>query len=159
MIFGEIETPKLSGLNEGHPVWRRCWDWIREWSPNRPLGIEKFEGDRFFANLHQYSTKSVEECKWESHQQTIDLQVVLIGGELVDFLPDAPLVQAGDYDAGKERFLYEAADSASRIHLSSGRFAVFWPGEPHRPQVRAPGAESVVKVVFKINQTLYDDWS
>ncbi len=156
MIFGEITNPALAGIDLSHPVWQRCWAWLENWKPGQELGIDKMEGDLLFANLHEYDTKEISDCKWEAHKVTIDLQVVLSGGELVDFLPESELVQKGDYDAEKERWLYEPAESASQIHLTAGRFAVFWPGEPHRPQIKAEGSEGVVKVVFKINRRFFD---
>lgn len=74
MIFGEISNPALAGIVPAHPVWKRCWTWIENWTPERPLGIEKFDGDLFFANLHEYATKDLDDCKWEAHRHTIDLQ-------------------------------------------------------------------------------------
>lgn len=82
--------------------------------------------------------------------------MVLSGGELIDFLPDAGLVPNGEYDPEKERWIYQPAPTASNLHLKAGRFAIFWPGEPHRPQIKAPGSDGVVKVVFKINRSLFD---
>lgn len=156
MIFGETSNPTLAGVDLAHPIWKRCWTWIENWTSDRPLGIEIFESDQFFANLHEYATKDLADCKWESHKHTIDLQVVLNGGEHVDFLPETPLVPVGDYDPDKERWIYEPVSSSSRIHIKAGRFAIFWPGEPHRPQIKAPGSDGVVKVVFKINRSLVD---
>jgi YhcH/YjgK/YiaL family protein len=157
MIFGEITNPALAGIDLSHPVWQRCWAWLESWKPGQPLGIDKMEGDLLFANLHEYDTKELSDCKWEAHKVTIDLQVVLSGGELIDFLPESELVQKGGYDAEKERWLYEPAASASQIHLTAGRFAVFWPGEPHRPQIRDASNAGVIKVVFKINQALFSE--
>jgi YhcH/YjgK/YiaL family protein len=155
MIFGETNNPALAGIDLSHPVWKRCWEWLENWKSEQPLGIDKLKGDLLFANLHGYDTKEIPDCKWEAHKVTIDLQVVLKGGELIDFLPESELVQKEDYDAEKERWLYEPAESASRIHLTAGRFAVFWPGEPHRPQIKDNSNSGVIKVVFKINQDLF----
>jgi len=157
MIFGEINNPALAGIDLSHPVWKRCWAWLENWKPGQPLGIDKLQGDLLFANLHEYATKEISDCKWEAHMETVDLQVVLEGGELVDFLPESELVQKGGYDSEKERWLYEPAASASQIHLTAGRFALFWPGEPHRPQRKDSCNQGVVKVVFKINQAFYSD--
>jgi biofilm protein TabA len=155
MIFGEINNPTLAGIDLSHPIWQRCWKWLENWKHGQALGIDKMEGDLLFANLHAYDTKDIPDCKWEAHKVTIDLQVVLSGGELIDFLPESELVQQGGYDAEKERWLYKPAESASQIHLTTGRFAVFWPGEPHRPQIKDASHPDVIKVVFKINQGLF----
>ncbi len=155
MIFGEITNPSWAGIDLSHPVWQRCWAWLENWKPSHALGIDKIKGDLLFANLHAYDTKEISDCKWETHKVTIDLQVVLSGGELVDFLPESELVQKGEYDAEKERCLYGSAESRSQIHLTAGRFAVFWPGEPHRPQIKDISNTGVIKVVFKINKNLF----
>jgi YhcH/YjgK/YiaL family protein len=155
MIFGELSNPILAGIDPSHPVWKRCWTWIANWKPGQAFGIDKLEGELLFANLHSYETKDLSDCKWEAHKETIDLQVVLSGGEMIAYFPDAPLEQVGEYDSEKERWLYQPAPSASYIHLNAGRFAIFWPGEPHRPQIKAEGSESVVKVVFKIKSSLF----
>lgn len=159
MIFGEIKSPALAGIDLSHPVWQRCWAWLENWNPSKPLGIDKLEGDLLFANLHEYATKDIPDCKWEAHKETIDLQVVLEGGELVDFLPESELIPIGGYDAEKERWIYGPADSTSSIHLTAGRFAVFWPGEPHRPQIKDNSSSGVLKVVFKINQGLFTSYN
>lgn len=155
MIFGEINNPALAGIDISHPIWKRCWAWLENYQPGQPLGIDKLEGDLLFANLHEYATKEIPDCKWEAHKETIDLQIVLEGGELVDFLPESELIPNGEYDTEKERWIYEPAISSSKIHLAQGRFAVFWPGEPHRPQIKDDSNSGVIKVVFKINQDLF----
>jgi YhcH/YjgK/YiaL family protein len=155
MIFGQINNPALAGIDLSHPVWQRCWAWLENWKPGQPLGIDKLEGDLLFANLHDYDTKEISDCKWEAHKVTIDLQVVLSGGELVGYLPESELVPQGEYDAEKERWIYEPVETASHVHLTAGRFAVFWPGEPHRPQTKDTLHPGVIKVVFKINQSLF----
>lgn len=154
MIFGEIENPKLAGIDLTHPVWRRCWEWLEGYQPGRELGIEKFESDRFFSNLHAYDTRALQDCRWETHRHTIDLQVVLAGGEWIEILPESPLLEDGSYQLEKEVQKYHAADSSSRIHLVPGRFAVFFPGEPHRPQISDGVNTGVRKVVFKTHESM-----
>jgi len=154
MIFGEITEPGKAGIDLGHPVWKRCWEWLRGYKPGMPLGIEEFGGERFFANLHEYNTKESEECLWEAHKHTIDLQVVLDGGEFIEYLPEDALMPRGSYDSEKERWIYEPEDSPSRLHLTAGRFAVFFPGEPHRPQISDGENRQLRKVVFKIHEEM-----
>jgi beta-galactosidase beta subunit len=67
---------------------------------------------------------------------------------------DAELIPKGDYDSEKERWISQPAPSASNIHIKLGSFAIFWPGEPHRPQIKALGSDDVVKVIFKINHNV-----
>jgi YhcH/YjgK/YiaL family protein len=126
MIFGEIAHPKQAGIDLSHPVWRKCWEWLGGYQPDKDPGIEKFDGDRFYANLHEYETKPAADCVWEAHKYTIDLQVVLDGGEFVEHSPELDLVPQGEYDPEKERWLWKPRESSSRLHLTAGRFAVFF---------------------------------
>ena len=159
MIFGNFSDVNLAGLNPDHEIWSRCLAWLANWKSGQSPRIDYLEGDAFFANLHQYDTKPLDECKWEAHKVTVDFQVVLEGGEFVGIAPDHALEQMGDYDLSKERWIYTPQESLSRIQLRSGCFAVFFPGEPHQPQISDTIHSEVVKVVFKINKRLLVDFS
>ena len=47
---------------------------------SRPAGKYAIDGERLFVIIQDYTTKPVEQCRWESHRKYIDIQYMLAGG-------------------------------------------------------------------------------
>ncbi|UUZ86577.1 YhcH/YjgK/YiaL family protein [Paenibacillus sp. P26] len=68
---------------------------------------------------------------------------------------------AGDAEAVEDRLevsdyaLYKQVENESRILLRPGDFAVYWPGEVHRPNCHPDKGAHLVKLVVKIHRDLF----
>ena len=48
------------------------------------LGRHELDGDRLFALVQEYTTKPIEQCKWEAHRRYCDVQFVARGAEFIN---------------------------------------------------------------------------
>jgi YhcH/YjgK/YiaL family protein len=115
------------------------------------VGRHEIDGDRVFAIVQRYCPKPWAEAKWEAHQQYLDVQYMVTGGERMGY---APLVDGlkveKDYDSQKDYAMYYA--TGDLIAVREGSFAIFAPQDIHAPGLAmdaAGAANEVCKVVVK----------
>ncbi len=113
-------------------------------------GKYEVDGDDIFYIVDEYETKPFDEGRLEIHHKYMDIQFIVSGCECIAVAPLAGLVEQAPYDGEKDRAFYEATPSMSRLILKAGMFAIFWPNEPHMPQLITEKAERVKKIVVKI---------
>lgn len=97
-------------------------------------------------------TEARDARRFESHRRYIDIQVSLTGGEIIDWAPEGALPIEVDFQAGGDIAFHRApAAPAASLRLVPGSFAIFFPGEAHRPLCALEsGPDRVRKVVFKV---------
>jgi len=108
-------------------------------------------GRQLFVRLMHFRTKEPSEGKFETHQLYMDLQYVIKGAEIMETAPADVLEPLTEYDPEGDYRFFKADRNISRVLVRAGEFAVFFPGEAHRPccsPVEGPG--DVTKLVFKI---------
>ncbi len=108
--------------------------------------------DNIYANLEEYSTKSLSDAKFETHDKYIDIQLLLLGKEKIAITKRECLKVSEPYDTNKDITFY--SDDVSKypyITLDGANFALIFPHEAHAPQicVEEP-SQKVRKVVVKI---------
>lgn len=106
-------------------------------------------------NVVQYETSSAPK-KYEIHRKEADIQIVIEGAECIDYCSRQEASNAGSYDDEGDFSMLDASKEQT-LHLSPGSFAIFFPGEPHKPGLSIPEAvnkneygHKVRKVIFKI---------
>ena len=91
-------------------------------------------------------------CKSEFHNKYIDIQVLISGEEIIAV--SNSITNPEEYDEIKPDLIFLEDDSlTTRIVLKPGDFAVFYPGEVHRPTCQLNGPSNIKKAVFKISKT------
>ena len=103
-----------------------------------------------FASLQSYKTLPAPEKDFEVHEEYIDLQYIVDSSERIDFATkDA---YGKDYEIDKEGdfFLTNDIKNYSQLFLSEGDFAIFFPGEFHKPGCSLDNDIDMQKIVFKI---------
>ncbi|MFK3660619.1 N-acetylneuraminate anomerase [Scandinavium sp. NPDC088450] len=152
MIAGEVESLSRAGM---HPLLVNALLLAQQaWPQDKAPGRYELQGDDVFMNVMQFATQAPELKKAELHVQYIDIQLLL---------------------AGEERILYGVADSAREgearhieedyqlccrieeeqsISMKPGMFAVFMPGEPHKPGCVVTDEAEIKKVVIKVRASL-----
>jgi biofilm protein TabA len=104
-----------------------------------------------FALEQAYLTKPPTEGRWESHRAYIDVQVVVVGEELMEVADMAQLAVAEDLRPAKDLIFYRPFDGGSVLHVCAGEAAVFFPADAHVPSLRAGAAATLVrKTVIKV---------
>ena len=117
-----------------------------------PVGRIDLDGDRLYALVQEYMTKPAVGGFWESHRKYIDIQYVCRGREQMGFASLRSMT-LGEYVPEKD--FQAMADLkigiGNTIEVNSGQFAVFFPGDAHKPGISVgPEPESVKKIVFKV---------
>lgn len=155
MILGSITQPAVVDLLGQMPVLERSLKLLRELAPDAPDGISELEGADLYLNVHGYETGPRESGRWESHRHTTDVQFCLAGGELIDWTSARPVPESARYHEGKDVEHWPAAVAAAEtVALRPGHFAIFLPGELHRPKIADGVNRQIRKAVVKINSRL-----
>lgn len=120
-----------------------------------PAGKYAIDGDHVFALVQYPLTQSWDAGLPEFHARYLDIQCLLEGEEVIGFSPANPaLARITDQLAERDiAFVAQQADE-TRLILTPGMFAIFFPGELHRPcrSLHQPGR--IKKVVIKISANL-----
>ncbi len=111
----------------------------------------EIKGRELFVRPSRYRTKIPQEGKFETHCVYMDLQYVVEGAEIMETAPGDVLEILTAYDVERDYQFFSAKEGMSRVLVRAGEFAVFFPGEAHRPCCSPDsGARDVRKLVFKI---------
>lgn len=110
--------------------------------------------DAVYYNIMDCDLLPFSETKWECHRKYIDIQYLLEEGEQIGVLPTNQLTGWGEYS--QERDICFAGGDAAGVVLPMRRhmFALFFPGDAHRPGWTECEPKSVRKVVIKIPVSL-----
>ena len=157
MTLGTIaQWNAIPGL-AGHPVWEAAFAWIARQGPDADLGDTPLGLQGFMGRVMQYPTKLREQCVYEAHRRTIDIQVTLEGCEGIEFADERSIVGLGNYatTADVEHFRTPSKGAAT-VRNVPGRFVIIMPGEPHLPQLALDEGSSplVRKLVVKVPAAL-----
>lgn len=116
---------------------------------------EPIDTDKLFAMFQQYASKAPEQGKWESHLRYADIQYIYSGIERMDVLPTAALGEPSLKDVERDVIFYPTpsrtpAEQVS-LHVPAGSFAIFFPQDAHRPNLRVcEKGGQVQKIVIKV---------
>lgn len=120
-----------------------------------PAGRIELDGERMYALVSESVTRSPEEALGEAHGLYADVHYVLDGAERIGFAPAADGTTVGqDLLKTEDVVLYDRLGQESCLYLRKGMYAVFLPGEIHRPGMHIEAPSSIRKVVVKIRRDL-----
>lgn len=131
-------------------LWDKLFKWLAETDPKTLTpGKVVLEEGRLWANVLEYTPKSAEETKIESHRNFIDLQFTYEGNELMGVA--GKVTPVTEYDPVKDRTFYKTDEEIAFSPADASRFFLYFPKDMHQPSVRAdenPGVSR--KIVGKI---------
>ena len=114
-------------------------------------GKHVIDGDKVFAVVQSYDTKEAQADKFENHRRYIDIQYITGGAEQIHVKEMTNLCVNFPFDEANDYEFYKTPDSFVTAELEKGEFAIFFPGESHRPGVMTDkGPAPLNKVIFKI---------
>lgn len=117
----------------------------------RAPGRYPIDGERLFALVQQLET--FDNQRFEAHARYLDVQYLVCGSEKIAYLPSgSPVTLLEDQLATHDIAFYQAEPPASELVLQAGMFAIFAPGELHRPCGAVGDPMQIKKVVLKIQQ-------
>ncbi len=131
-----------------HPALDTAIRWLGANDLNAlPTGCTEVDGRTVYINVMDAGLRPAEGADFEYHHLYADLQIDLAGSEYWAWTtratPTTPFDPAADcgFAAGPEQ---------SSGLLGEGRFALFLPGEYHKPSCISPVSRQVRKAVVKI---------
>jgi len=142
MIYDRIENIDKYALNAD------AIDFIKNLNPDIECG-KYVINDNVYANVEEYTTKDT--GYFEAHRKYSDIQILLSGEEFIEYTPLAGLETKELYDDGRDiEFFFDCKNPITPIKLEKGLFAVFYPQDAHKPQLKFNQCSKVKKVVVKI---------
>jgi len=131
-------------------VFSRALGFASHFDKLQPDGKYEIDGDKLYAIVMTYQTKSAEEAKFEAHQKYIDIQLLLEGRELMDISIGEKLSVDTAYSDEKDVAFFTSPTYFTSVLLEPGRFAVLYPDDIHRPCRKIESSEQVRKMVIKV---------
>ena len=114
-------------------------------------GRYPIDGENVFALVQDPMTQNWEAGLPEFHARYIDIQCLLEGEEVIGYSPEnANLIKITDQLAERDIAFVAQQENESRLLLAPGMFAIFFPGELHRPCRALNTPMRIKKVVIKI---------
>ncbi|HCT9185390.1 TPA: YhcH/YjgK/YiaL family protein [Escherichia coli] len=153
MMMGEVQSLPSAGL---HPALQDALTLALAARPQEKApGRYELQGDNIFMNVMTFNTQSPVEKKAELHEQYIDIQLLLNGEERILFGMAGTARQCEEFHHEDDYQLCSAIENEQAIILKpGGMFAVFMPGEPHKPGCVVGEPGEIKKVVVKIKADL-----
>lgn len=116
----------------------------------KPDGRYPVDGDDLFYIVQHYTTKPIDQGRFESHRKYIDIQVLLAGEETLAWSPIQGLEVVEPYDEAKDIMFYRVGTISAQTRLEPGLFCLLYPHDAHLPSCQVACPSSVHKVVFKV---------
>ena len=152
MMMGEVQSLPSAGL---HPALQDALTLALAARPQEKApGRYELQGDNIFMNVMTFNTQSPVEKKAELHGQYIDIQLLLNGEERILFGTAGTARQCEEFHHEDDYQLCSAIENEQAIILKPGMFAVFMPGEPHKPGCVVGEPDEIKKVVVKVKADL-----
>lgn len=153
MIYGHIDVPEArSGYPE--PI-LKALDYCRaadlaHWEEGRYL----LDGEKMIALVFSRETGPKEEKRLEVHRRYIELQFMADGEEYIGFYPDRGGHQIEEDCLEEKDTLYyrkKPEEEEIMLPMRAGCYAVFFPEDVHRPFCQMEKAQTVKRIVVKID--------
>ncbi|AJI96711.1 hypothetical protein BD65_956 [Yersinia ruckeri] len=120
-------------------------------------GRHEIDGDDIFMNVMAFEAQPGESKKAEMHHTYADVQLLIEGIEGIEYSTQTPVEHLEPYHAEDDYQLMAAIPDKSQLCMLPGMFAVFFPGEPHKPGCLLAGSGSIKKAVVKVHRRLLTD--
>jgi biofilm protein TabA len=119
------------------------------------MGHHVIDGDKMFALVQDPMTQAWDTGHSEFHARYIDVQYLIEGEEAIAYMPANPqLPIIINQLAEKDIAFVESQTNETKIILFPEMFAIFYPGELHRPCRAVQQPCRIKKVVIKIDAGL-----
>ena len=147
MIFGNMNNlNEYTFLSESV---KECFSYAKEHKlVEFENGKHEIDGERFFVNIVEYTTKNAEERFWEAHKKYLDVHLMLDGEEQIDlnFLSNMDVKEFVEADD----FVPMDGEKNSSVVLRNGDFLICYPQDGHRTAVMVSEPKTIKKAIFKV---------
>jgi YhcH/YjgK/YiaL family protein len=133
------------------PRFAAAFEFLEKLPANQPTGRYDLDGNNCFAMVQAYTTMPLDQAKFETHRQYIDIQFIQAGRETMLWSPLAALTQVtGAYSPEKDVIFYANPPQKTPINFGAGQFVIFFSTDGHAGGLECYGQSEVRKVVIKV---------
>ncbi len=150
MVFDNLKNcENYYGINKNM---EKAFDFIKKAvNENMANGKYEIDGKELYANIQEYTTKAIQDAKFEGHQNYIDIQFIASGYENIRVADIDSMTSKIPYDAERDVEFYEDKDDCTVGVLNAGEYGIFMPQDIHMPGLNPKsGAKDIKKIVVKI---------
>jgi len=150
MITGSLNTLQRTPLPA--PLARIMGEVVKSlahWG-DAPLGKTEIDGLNLFCLVSEDLTEPAADRRGEFHEQYLDIQLLLRGEEWIGVGPHDYVSDGADHPHPDLWFVDD--EQTTYLALQPGDFAIFWPGELHRPLCTFNQPAKVKKLVVKVHK-------
>ncbi len=145
-----IDTLDNAGFYENlGPGFAQAFAYLRSGRPaTDPVGSHALDGDNLFVNVEAYTSKPIDQGRFEAHRTYADVQYVVTGSERMGYAPLDEVTEAQAYDPETDAAFFTGG--GVMLQVPAGTFAVFMPQDAHMPCIADGDPARVRKVVVKV---------
>lgn len=136
---------------------RRIFEFVSSVNSKTPTGRHEIDGDRLFAFVSEYQTKTREEAVLEAHNQYLDLHFPVFGEEKQEFYDRSEMIESVPYNSECEAALYCFPERKNELILRPGFFTLYFTDDAHAPQLAVEESETVRKIVVKAAAAVFQN--
>ncbi len=143
MVVDKIENiGKYASLN---PLFAEAIEYLTSHDfLNEEVGKRQLKGKDLYINISQTEPKTKEEARLETHALFIDIQIPILGDEVMGYTPTADLGEISQqYDTEKDITFYRGL-AENYINVRPGMFAIFFPQDGHAPGITPTGVKKII---------------
>ena len=148
MILDTLDqSKKYNGL---HPLFSKAFEFLHETNfEELALGKHELVKDQLFAIFMEYDTKESTDGTLEAHKKFIDIQAVIAGQEVMEVSKLGIHATTKPYNPENDLEFFEG-EGQTKLLVDEGQFAVFFPEDVHKPNIKVDHPQIVKKVVMKV---------
>jgi biofilm protein TabA len=136
--------------HKNHVLWDKVFDFLRSTDFNSIApGRYVIDGDKAFAIITEGPTKPMEDTKWESHRQYIDLHYVIRGQEQIGVAAMSHATLTEPFTDKSDNAHYNA--EGTFFVAGPGTFFLFFPQDVHKAGISTDPGSTDKKMVIKIS--------
>jgi len=134
-----------------HPErWNKAFEFLSSRDlDSLPVGRYEIDGDRLFAKVDEYTTRNVEDTRYEAHKDYADIQYMIRGEERISVQPLKGLSLTVPYSRERDISFYTSLKDCFFLADSTSYF-IFFPENAHRPCLKVTDNSRVRKIVIKV---------
>ena len=122
-------------------------------NPEIAEGTYSIVGNDVYANIETYQTRALENTRYESHRNYIDIQYMIWGREQIAVTDISELSIEEPYHAKKDIIFYKDSLVGEKYLITDGDFLVLYPYDAHRPCITLDDESvQVKKMVIKVKR-------
>jgi YhcH/YjgK/YiaL family protein len=131
--------------------WDKAFAFLKD-NDLKKLELKRYDldGDNLYVTISEYTTKNLEETKYEVHKKYIDIQYIVTGSELIGIAPlTSQEATLQPYNATKD-VEYLTVKKGVMVQATPAKFFIFFPEDAHMPSLKDGANSPVRKAVVKV---------